>query len=121
MSSYDTWHNLLSGISQGSFDKICIKDANGVMTDLLTLIGAATGAAVNSATAPLSINNGVLSINLTGYIPTSHESYNVGQANVNFGAYDARTQTLTLENASGFTCQLNVDLGGNLNVGTAGW
>ena len=120
MSSYDTWHNLLSGISQGSFDKICIKDANGVMTDLLTLIGAAAGAAVNSATAPLSINNGVLSINLTGYIPTSHESYNVGQANVNFGAYDARTQTLTLENASGVTCQLNVDLGGNLNVGTAG-
>ena len=101
MSSYDTWHNLLSGISQGSFDKIYIKAANGGMTDLLTLMGAAAGAAVNSATAPLSIKNGVLSINLTGYIPTSHESYNVGQANANFGAYDARTQTLTLETRLG--------------------
>ena len=37
MSSYDTWHNLLSGISQGSFDKIYIRVANGNMVDILTL------------------------------------------------------------------------------------
>ena len=36
MSSYDTWHNLLSGISQESFDKIYVKDSNGAMTDHIT-------------------------------------------------------------------------------------
>ncbi len=109
-----------NGLSQGDFTLLRVLDtATGQMTNILTLIGAA-GGAVNSATAPLSINNGVLSINLADYIPTSHEAYNMGQANVNFGACDARTQTLTLQNASGVTCQLNVDLGGNLNAGSAG-
>ena len=86
MSSYDTWHNLLSGISQRSFDKVYIEDANGVMTDLLTLTGPA-GGTETSATVPLSISNKVLSINLVGYIPANHESYNLGQANGNFGVY----------------------------------
>ena len=35
MSSYDTWRNLLSGISQGSFDETYVKDSNGAMTDIL--------------------------------------------------------------------------------------
>ena len=93
---------LTNGLSQGDFTLLRVLDpATGQMTNVLALIGAAGGGAVTSATAPLSINSGVLSINLVGYIPTSHEAYNVGQANVNFGAYDARTRTLTLENASG--------------------
>ena len=111
--------SITNGLTQGDFTLLRVFDpATGQMTDILALIGAA-GGTVTSAAAPLAINSGVLSINLAGYIPTSHESYNVGQANVDFGAYDARTQTLTLQNASGVTCQLNVDLGGNLNVGTA--
>ena len=64
------------------------------------LYGGALGQAIVD---DVQSNGGVLSINLTGYIPTSHEAYNVGQANVDFGAYDARTRTLTLENASGVT------------------
>ena len=93
---------LTNGLSQGDFTLLRVLDpATGQMTNVLALIGAARGGAVTSATAPLSINSGVLSINLTGYIPITHEAYNVGQANVNFGAYDARTRTLTLENASG--------------------
>ena len=43
MASYDSWHNLLTGISQGSFDKIFIKDVNGQLTDILTLIGSGGG------------------------------------------------------------------------------
>ena len=103
---YKEMDALTNGLSQGDFTLLRVLDpATGQMTNVLALIGAA-GGAVTSATAPLSINSGVLSINLAGYIPTSHEAYNVGQANVNFGAYDARTRTLTLENASGVTCQI---------------
>ena len=40
MSSYDTWLNVLTGISQGSFDKIYLRDASGNMIDLLTLLGS---------------------------------------------------------------------------------
>ena len=40
MSSYDTWLNVLTGISQGSFDKIYLRDASGNMVDLLTLLGS---------------------------------------------------------------------------------
>jgi len=32
MSLYDSWRNLLTGISQGSPDKICVKDSNGSVT-----------------------------------------------------------------------------------------
>ena len=66
ISSYDTWHNLLSGISQGSFDKIYVKDSNGAMTDILMLVAGA-GGTVTSATPPLTINSGVLSLDLSGF------------------------------------------------------
>ena len=97
MASYDSWHNLLTGISQGSFDKIVIKDVNGQMVDILTLISGGGGGAVSSATLPLSISNGVLSISLAGYIPTSHEANKVGIANVDFGAFYIETKTITLK------------------------
>ena len=75
MSSYDTWHNLLSGISQGSFDKICIKDGSGAMTDILTLVASGGGAAgvtdVTSQSSELTVaTNGTtrqLTLNLSAY------------------------------------------------------
>ena len=75
-----------------------------------------SGGAVTSAMAPLSISSGLLSINSSGYLPTSHEAGHVGNANVNFGAFDAKPRTVTLENASGVTVSLEVDLGGNFNL-----
>ena len=74
MSSYDTWHNLLSGISQGSFDKIYVKDSNGAMTDILTLLAGA-GGTVTSATPPLTINLGVLSPDLSGFCTSASTLY----------------------------------------------
>ena len=59
MSSYDTWRNVLTGISQGSFDTLYVKNAIGDMVSVLTLIGASAGA-VSSATAPLNISSGIL-------------------------------------------------------------
>ena len=38
MTSYDTWHRLLSGISLGSCHKIYVKDSKGAMTDMLKLL-----------------------------------------------------------------------------------
>ena len=67
MSSSDMWLNVLSGISQGSFDKIYLRDASGNLVDLLALIAAGGGGTVNNAVLPLSINSGVLSLDLSGF------------------------------------------------------
>ena len=63
MSSYDTWLNVLTGISQGSSGTLHVKNASGDMVNVLSLIGASAGA-VSSATAPLNISSGILNIDL---------------------------------------------------------
>ena len=93
MSSYDTWHNLLSGISQGSFDKIYVKDSNGAMTDILTLLAGA-GGTVTSATLPLSINSGVLSLDLSGFCTSANTPLSLtgGQMTIDLTSYSTTTQ-----------------------------
>ena len=59
-----TFHNLFTGTSQGEFDLLRVRDASGQMVDVLTLRGG-DGGAVTSATAPLSISAGVLSVDLS--------------------------------------------------------
>ena len=92
MSSYDTWHNLLSGISQGSFDKICVKDSNGAMTDILTLLAGA-GGTVTSATLPLNINSGVLSLDLSGFCTSASTPLSLtgGQMTIDLTSYSTTT------------------------------
>ena len=91
MSSYDTWHNILTGISQGSFDKIFLRDASGNMVDLLTLLGPLGGGITDiiSQSCELLVttkgSTKTPTLILSGYIPISHEAYNVGLTNVNFG------------------------------------
>ena len=107
MSSYNSWLNILTGISQGSFDTLYVKNASGDMVNVLTLIGASAGA-VSSATAPLNISSGILSIDLSNYtnkaglttllggkISTTHEANKIGAADVTH-LFDFNTQTLTL-------------------------
>jgi len=89
------------------------------MVDILSLIGGG-GGTVSSATLPLSITNGVLSISLAGYIPTTHEANNIASADVVHGQYDIETKTITLKNGSGVTAVLSVDNAGYLNVGANG-
>ena len=99
MSSYDTWLNVLTGISQGSFDKIYIRDANGSMVDLLTLLGSIGGGITDviSQSSELVVTTTgttkILMLNLGGYLSSSHEASNVGAANVAFGAFDINTRT----------------------------
>ena len=51
MSSYDTWLNVLTGMSQGSFDKVYLRDASGNMVDLLTLLAGAGGTVTSYSTS----------------------------------------------------------------------
>ena len=126
MSSHDTWLNVLTGISQGSFDNIYLKDASGNMVDLLTLLGTLGGGITDviSQSSELVVStNGttkILTLNLGGYLSSSHEAGKVGNANVAFGAFDINTRTVTLQNSSGVTAVLSVDNGGNLNKGADG-
>ena len=89
MSSYDTWHNLLSGISQGSFDKIYIRDANGDMVDILTLLAGA-GGTVTSA----SINSGALSLDGSGFCTSASSPLSLtgGQMTIDLTSYSTTTQ-----------------------------
>ena len=108
-----------TGLTTGDFHRLGVL-SNGVMTDILTLIGAGGGGAVSSATLPLSISNGVISISLAGYIPTSHESHKVGAADVAFGAYDVGCKTVTLTNGSGVSATFSVGNSGNISIGSDG-
>ena len=90
--------------------------------DLLTLLGSIGGGITDviSQSSELAVStNGstkILTLNLSGYLSSSHEAAKVGNANVAFGAFDINTRTLTLQNNSGVTAQLSVDLGGNVNL-----
>jgi hypothetical protein len=128
---------LTNGLSQGNFTLLNVLH-NGSMQNIITLIGNLGGGGIaTSVTSPLSISSGVLSLNTgslctaatsplvltnglmslnASYMLTSHEANNIGSADVAFGAFDLNTRTVTLQNASGVTCRLEVDLGGNLNL-----
>ena len=129
-----------TGLSEGDFHRLHLL-YNGVMQDIVPLLGGGGSGSgtVSSATLPLSISNGVLSIDLSAYsttsaintllanyalasslsnyIQTTHESNKIGSADLVHGAYDIETRTLTLKNASGVTGILSVDNGGNINIG----
>jgi hypothetical protein len=73
MSTYDTWLNVLTGLSQGSFDKIYTKDASGNIVDLLTLLGSlgsATDVISNSSELVVTTNGTtkILTLNLSRYV-----------------------------------------------------
>lgn len=104
MSSYDTWLNVLTRISEGSFDKIYLRDASKNMVDLLTLFGILGGGITDvilQNSELIVTTNGtskILTLNLSGYLSSSHEAGKVGNANVACGAFDINTQTVALSN-----------------------
>ena len=56
MANYDTWYNLLTGLSQGAFDVLEVRDSNGVMQNILTLLGnSGSGITDVQVSAPLSV------------------------------------------------------------------
>jgi hypothetical protein len=76
MSSYDTWTNVLTGTSQGSFDKIYLRDASGNMVDLLTLLGslASVTDVISQSSELIVTTNGstkILTLTLNGYVTST--------------------------------------------------
>ena len=61
--SFPTFHNIFSGTSQGEFDVLKVRDANGQMVDVLTL----GGGSITSVLAPLILSGSQLSIDLSLY------------------------------------------------------
>ena len=61
--SFPTFHNIFSGLSQGEFDSLKVRDANGQMVDVLTL----GGGSITSVVAPLILSGSQLSIDLSPY------------------------------------------------------
>ncbi len=103
------------GLTQGDFHRLAVL-YNGNMTDILQLLGQGGGSGtVTSATLPLSIANGVISVDLSSCIPTTHEANKIGAASVAFGAYDLGAQTLTLTNGSNLSKSLSISLNGGLD------
>ena len=60
--------NVFTGEAEGDFHRLRVRDANGNMTDILTLLGAAANSFINSVASPLAVSNGQLSINLSNYV-----------------------------------------------------
>ena len=95
-----------TGLSEGDFHRLAVLH-NGSMTDIISLIGNLGVGNVDSASTPLSISGGVLSIDLSSYtntaglttllaskLDTSHEAGKIGNANVAVGAFDINTRTV---------------------------
>ena len=58
MPSHDTWLNVLTGLSQGSFDTLYVKNANGDMVNVLTL-GGSGGSYTHPSHHPISMITGL--------------------------------------------------------------
>ncbi len=60
-------NTVTTGLSEGDFHRLAVLH-NGDMTDIISLIGSLSGSgAIQSATAPLAIAAGVLTVDLSSY------------------------------------------------------
>ena len=73
MASYDTWYNLLTGLSQGAFDRLELRDSNGAMQNILALLGNSGSGGISDVqvTAPLIVVSSgtvrIVSVDLASY------------------------------------------------------
>jgi hypothetical protein len=83
-----------TGLKEGNFTLLnVLKD--GVFQDVTTFAGGGSGA-VQTASAPLSITAGNLSLDTSALVTTSAECAKIGSADCNHGANDFQCQSLTL-------------------------
>ena len=107
MAAYSTFTNLLRGEDHGDFHSLRFL-RNGTHQEInavLNGIGGGGGGAVSSATLPLSISNGVISVDLgsysntaamTAYVTTTLVSYVTNT--VLLGSLSSYTDTVSLNN-----------------------
>ena len=97
MASYDTWYNLLTRLSQGAFDVLEVRDANGNMTNILALIGNSSNAISDvQVSAPLTVAS----------------SGTVRTVGINMGSYSTTAQTQVLLNGK----QDSLTAGGSISI-----
>ena len=97
MANYDTWYNLLTGLSQGAFDVLEVRDANGSMTNILTLLGnSGSGITDVQVSAPLTVAS----------------SGSVRTVGINLGSYSTTAQTQVLLNGK----QDSLTAGGSISI-----
>ena len=91
------WENLLTGISAGSFDSLRVRDNNGSMQNILTLLGNISGVSDVQASAPLSVvTNGAvktLSIDLSAFATSASVTTQLAQKQGNLTAGASITLT----------------------------
>ena len=100
MANYDTWYNLLTGLSQGAFDVLEVRDSNGSMTNILTLIGnSGSGITDVQVSAPLTVAS----------------SGSVRTVGINLGSYSTSAQTQVLLNGKqdSLTAGTSISIVGN--------
>ena len=100
MANYDTWYNLLTGLSQGAFDMLEVRDSNGNMQNILTLIGnSGSGITDVQVSAPLTVAS----------------SGTVRTVGINLGSYSTTAQTQVLLNGKqgSLTAGASISIVGN--------
>ena len=97
MAAYSTFTNLLRGEDHGDFHSLrFLRDGtHQEINAVLNGIGGGGGGAVSSATLPLSISNGVISIDLSSYSNTTAMSAYVTTALVSYVTSTALTNVLS--------------------------
>jgi len=101
-----------NGLTQGNFTLLnVLKD--GVMQDVTTFAGG--GGAVNTASAPLSISAGDISLDTSGLLATSAECAKIGSAAV-VHPHDFKATSVTLTSPDASDHQLSADDTGRLIV-----
>ena len=86
--------SITNGLSQGDFTLLRVLHDGG-MTDIITLIGSLGGGTINNVTLPLSINNGVLNIDLSSYSTTTQTNTIITTALTNYVTNTALANSLS--------------------------
>ena len=104
-------HSVQTGLSEGDFHRLSVLH-NGDMTNIISLIGSLGGSgAVQSATTPLSISGGVLTIDLAAYITSSA---------VNAALSDYRLESQLFDNVTAGAGLVLVKSGATMSIGLTG-
>ena len=91
--SFLTFRNVFTGISQGAFDVLRVRDASGQMVNILTLTGGG-GGSVTSVVAPLILNSGSLSLDTSGIASSAASPLSLtnGHLTIDLTAYSTTSQ-----------------------------
>ena len=99
VASYINMNVTNTGLSEGDFHRLHLL-YNGVMQDIVPLLGGGGGGGgtVTSATSPLSISNGALSLDLSGFATAASSPLNLqnGLLTIDLSQYSSTSQIIAI-------------------------